>query len=368
MPSMPMKLLMTADAVGGVWTYALDLAAALQPCGVQTTLAVLGPEPQADQLAQAQAVPGLDLVCTGLPLDWTAEDPDSLADAGRAVARLATSTGADLVHLNSPALAAAVRFPVPVVGACHSCVKTWWAAVRGGELPEDFRWRAEILARGYEVCDALVAPSAAFAAATARAYRIRGPRVVHNGRRADAWPLPVKRERFVLTAGRLWDDGKNVAVLDEAAARLDFPVFAAGPLSGPLGQAVALEHAEPLGRLDASALGAWMDRAPVFASLALYEPFGLGVLEAAQAGCALVVSDIPTFRELWDGAALFVRPGDAEGAARVLETLLDDARLSARFGGAARRRARDFTVERMAERMLGVYAGLLPGARREAAA
>ena len=39
---------------------------------------------------------------------------------------------------------------------------------------------------------------------------------------------------------------------------------------------------------------------------ALYEPFGLAVLEAAQAGCALVLSDIPTFRELWDGAALFV--------------------------------------------------------------
>ena len=41
----PTRLLMTADAVGGVWTYALDLAAGLAPFGVETTLAVLGPAP-----------------------------------------------------------------------------------------------------------------------------------------------------------------------------------------------------------------------------------------------------------------------------------------------------------------------------------
>ena len=39
----PRHLLMTADAVGGVWTHALELAAALAPLGVRTTLAVLGP-------------------------------------------------------------------------------------------------------------------------------------------------------------------------------------------------------------------------------------------------------------------------------------------------------------------------------------
>ncbi|HEX8375447.1 MAG TPA: hypothetical protein VF606_09745, partial [Geminicoccaceae bacterium] len=38
-------VLMTTDAVGGVWTYSLDLAAALATRGVRTTLAVLGPAP-----------------------------------------------------------------------------------------------------------------------------------------------------------------------------------------------------------------------------------------------------------------------------------------------------------------------------------
>jgi glycosyltransferase involved in cell wall biosynthesis len=359
---------MTADTVGGVWTYALDLAESLRPLGVQTTLAVLGPAPQPDQRAAAEAVPGLRLLVTGLPLDWTADRPEAVLAAGEAVAGLARETAAEIVHLNSPALAAGARFGVPVVGACHSCLASWWAQVKGGELPADFRWRTELLARGYRSCDALVAPTAAFARAAAELYGIARPQVAPNGRKDAAWPLPVKRERFVLTAGRLWDEGKNLAALDRAAAGIDFPVFAAGPLAGPLGQRIELEHAEPLGRLDASSLAAWMDRAPVFASLALYEPFGLGVLEAAQAGCALVLSDIPTFRELWEGAAVFVPPGDTDRAAAELERLLDDADLSARLGALARRRARRFTPRAMARSVAEVYRRALAARSTEAAA
>ena len=43
----PRCVLMTADAVGGVWTYALDLARGLSAQGVQVSLALLGPEPGA---------------------------------------------------------------------------------------------------------------------------------------------------------------------------------------------------------------------------------------------------------------------------------------------------------------------------------
>ena len=37
-----MKILMTADTVGGVWTYALELAGALAPHGVEVALATMG--------------------------------------------------------------------------------------------------------------------------------------------------------------------------------------------------------------------------------------------------------------------------------------------------------------------------------------
>ena len=115
------------------------------------------------------------------------------------------------------------------------------------------------------------------------------------------------RDIPVLTAGRLWDEGKNVAALDRAAEHLPFKICAAGPLTGPNGASVEFDRLDWLGILDAAGLQDMMARTAVFVSPALYEPFGLAVLEAAQAGCALVLSDIPTFRELWDGAALFCR-------------------------------------------------------------
>ena len=43
---------------------------------------------------------------------------------------------------------------------------------------------------------------------------------------------------------------------------------------------------------------------------ARYEPFGLSILEAALSGCALVLGDLPSLRELWD------RRGDVRPAGR----------------------------------------------------
>lgn len=365
----PLRLLLTADAVGGVWQYATDLARGLAAHGVRPTLAVLGPAPSADALAEARTIPGARVVVTGLPLDWTADGP-AAARSAQAVAELAGSEGADIVHLNSPALAAEARFGVPVVGVCHSCLATWWQAVRTGPLPPDFVWRTRLLGRGYRAADALAAPTGAFARATAAAYGIGEPAVVHNGRYPRRYdgssPEPAQ---LVFTAGRLWDEGKNVAALDRAAARLAAPVVAAGPLKGPNGASVAPAHIRTLGRIGDAEIGAWLRRRPVFASLPRYEPFGLAVLEAAQAGCALVLSDIASLRELWDGAAVFVAADDDAAIAEAIGRLLRDPVRRAALGAAARERARAYSVEATAAGMLRIYDSLLLRARaREAVA
>jgi glycosyltransferase involved in cell wall biosynthesis len=356
-----LRVLMTADAVGGVWQYALDLADGLRSHGVQTTIAVLGPSPNAGQQTMAGAA-GAELIVTGLPLDWTAQNPGEVYEAGQAIARLAAQLRPDLVHLNAPALAADVQFDVPVVAACHSCLATWWQAVKGGPLPEDFIWRTNLVRRGYASVDGLLAPTLAFARATAEAYDLaQAPTVVRNGRRAMKAGMNASSQLFVFTAGRLWDEGKNFAMIDRVAARLSIPALAAGPLQGPNGAQVDSDHAKALGRLSDEDIARHLGERPIFVSSALYEPFGLAALEAAQAGCPLVLSNIPTFRELWEGAALFVDPSDEDEIADVIEGLVNDPDARGVLGRAARKRAEAYTVEDMSAGVLRVYHSVLAG-------
>ena len=345
---------MTADTVGGVWTYATDLATGLAGQGLDVTLAVVGPFLRQDQAAPPH--PGVTMVDTGLPLDWLAPDDRSLGAAGRDLARLARQFGAEFVHLNSPSFAADAPFDVPVLGMCHSCSATWWHAVRGGDLPADWRWRSQWLSRGYAACDVLIAPTMSFAASTQMHYGV-SPLVVLNGRSARPRPRRAK-QAYVLTSGRLWDEGKNIRALDSVAGLMRGEIRAAGPLQGPEGLHVALRNIVSLGTLDAAAMADCMGRAAVFASLARYEPFGLGVLEAAQAGCALVLSDIPTFRELWSDAAVFVDLDDPMHVAKVLDELLDDAAQAVRLGQQAAARAQLYTVDGMVASTMAVYRGL----------
>lgn len=347
------RLLITADAVGGVWPYSIDLAAGLAERGIDTVLAVMGPAVSPLQRAEAAAVPGLHLVETGLPLDWTARWPSELAEASERLAALAALTGVDGVHLHSPALVGAARWPVPVVAVCHSCVATWWKAVRGGPMPDDFAWRMAAVSAGVRAAGAVIAPTAAHASATQAVYGPVPIHVVPNGRR----PLPRPdrpRQPAVLTAGRLWDEGKGAAMLDRAAAGLGVPVLAAGALAAPDGTAVSFQHMHALGTLGSAELAAAYGGATVFASMAGYEPFGLAVLEAAQAGLALVLLDTPGFRELWDGAALFVA-----NEAALQPTLRRALANPAPWASRAQAQAGRYTVAAMADGTLGVHRALV---------
>ena len=344
---------MTADAVGGVWTYAVDLARGLRAHGVETTLLVNGPAPGAPPA-------DVPVIATGLPLDWLATRPKAVTAAGEALASLAGELGAEMIQLNSPAYAAGVRFPAPVIGVQHSCTATWWRAVRGDEpWPADFDWRFDLARRGLLACDRTVAPTSAFAAAVQAEYALgEAPVAVWNGRSAAPEEARTHEDAYVFTAGRLWDESKGMAVLDAAASRLSTPVLAAGPLAAPGGEEARFTHLQAVGVLAAPELRRRLAGAAVFVSPSLYEPFGLAVLEAAQANLPLVLADIPTFRELWDGAAVFTPPHDAAALAQVLETLLADPARRETLGTAARERSRRYSAEAMAAGMAGVFTAL----------
>jgi glycosyltransferase involved in cell wall biosynthesis len=341
-----LRILMTADAVGGVWTYALELAGAL---GADVHLAVMGPAPDAARRAQAADVPGVSLHHGDFRLEWMDEPWDDVARAGEWLARLERRLAPDVVHLNGYAHGA-LPWRAPAVVVAHSCVCSWWRAVRGGDAPPAWdRYRAAVR-DGLAGAAVVVAPTRAMADALAEHYgRGDGVRVVPNGRTPIAAPGP--KEPLVLAAGRLWDEAKNVAAVVAAGRGAPWRTALAGD-----GGVTDAAHVEALGFLPPAALGAWMARAAVYALPARYEPFGLSALEAAHAGCALVLGDVPSLREVWGAAARFVPPDDADALRAEIAAVLSDEHRRAALGERARRRAASYTPARMAQGYRAAYA------------
>ena len=349
------RIMITSDAVGGVWTYTLDLAGALVEAGATVRVVTLGPRPGAEQRRDADRR-GLDVVETGHTLDWLAPDANAVRLAGKAVARLAAAFGADVVHLNTPALAASTRFDRPVVAVNHSCIATWWTAVHGTRLPRQYEWCAALTRAGLAAADAAVVPTAAFGAVTRAVHALeRMPHAVHNGRAGTAFAADDGELDEIFTAGRLWDEGKNVQALDRAARGMAWPVRAAGGLAKPDGGTARFRHIETDGHWPGARVRDHLARRPIFVSPARYEPFGLAILEAAQAGCALVLNDIASLRELWDGAALFVAADAPDELADALASLMQDRERRRQLGRAARRRADAYTVDAMTGAMAEIY-------------
>jgi glycosyltransferase involved in cell wall biosynthesis len=351
---------MTTDAVGGVWQYATDLSAALVAIGHEVVLALLGPSLSPDQRRRAQSIPGVRLVETGLPLDWLCSGPEPVTRAARAVAALAQQEDADLIHCNMPTLAGAAEFSVPAVAVTHGCVATWWQAAKNEPLAPAYRWHRDMMRQGLAAAAAVVAPSASYAMSVKRTYRLPVmPSVVHNGREAAVRKREGDPARAAVTVGRLWDPVKNAALLDGVAGELEVPFLAAGAQCGPHGETIALRNLLPLGQLDGRKLAALLAAQPVFVSAATFEPFGLAVLEAAAAGCALVLSDIPTFRELWDGAAVFADANDPAAFGAAIAAILADPAEREALGTSAASRAERFTPSATALAMSGIYRQLL---------
>ena len=188
---------------------------------------------------------------------------------------------------------------------------------------------------------------------------VRDGRVICNGRDPATF-TPVSKRDMAFAAGRLWDDAKNIAALCCAAEGLSWPVLIAGDTVSPDGISIDMPpNVVTLGRLSARDMRARLAEASVFVAPARYEPFGLAILEAALSGCSLVLGDIPTLREVWGDAALFVAPDDTDALRDTVEALLFDSARSAELGRRARRHAQRYTSRTMAAQMLDAYRDLL---------
>jgi glycosyltransferase involved in cell wall biosynthesis len=214
--------------------------------------------------------------------------------------------------------------------------------------------------------DAAIATSRAVAAVAPG-----GATVIYPGVEIPDSEASVQGRRPMIGAvGRL-EPVKGLTILLEAAASLrnrypDLRVELAGSgtceprlrsLAAQLGLDAMVRF---LGwRADVDALHR---RWQAFAQPSVHEGFGLAALEAMAAGLPVVASAAGGLPELVeDGRTGFLVPVDSvEALADRLGRLLEDERLRARMGGAARRRVHEcFSVDEMAARTAKVYDELL---------
>jgi glycogen synthase len=351
------RVLMTTDTVGGVWTYAVELACALDERGVQVALATMGAPLAAHQREELACNPGIVLYESQYRLEWMQGCWDDVDAAGRWLLQLEREFAPDVVHLNQYAFGS-LPFQAPKLVVAHSCVLSWWQAVHGTAAPAEWDSYGRRVRDGLAGAELVAAPTQAMLSTLAPNYGFDKAGLVIPNCAPAAQFKPARKQPCVLAAGRFWDRAKNLSALEKVAPQVPWPVKVAGSATHPDGGTVAPKNVQFLGELPRSALARQLASASIYALPARYEPFGLSVLEAALCGCALVLGDIPSLREVWGDAAVYVPAREDDGLRRALIRLMDNEDERARHAQAARMRARQYTPERTCEGYLDAYARL----------
>jgi glycosyltransferase involved in cell wall biosynthesis len=353
----PKKILMTADTLGGIWTYALELAQALGQQGIEVALATMGAPLSQEQCEAVREIRTLEVYESSFKLEWMRDPWKEVDLAGTWLLELEENIQPDVVHLNAYSHAA-LPWHAPTVVVGHSCALSWWLAVRGEPAPGMWHTYRQRVMRGLHAAGTVIAPSRAMLSMLNRHYGPLDVKIIPYGRDTDLF-TPRKKEQFVLAIGRVWDEGKNIAALEHVAPALRWPLYVAGEQRHPDGGRAETENVCYLGPLPMRQLADYLGRAFIYALPARYEPFGPSVLEAGLSGCALVLGDIPSLRENWQDAAIFVQPNDTEALRDAIEDLIADGDRREALGVCARARAIQFTPARMAASYIAIYSDLM---------
>jgi glycogen(starch) synthase len=354
---------MTADTVGGVWTYSVDLCSAFQNLGIQVCLATMGSplsERQRMELAQIESVV---LFESSFKLEWMDQPWEDVDGAGMWLLQLEADFAPDLIHLNGYSHAS-LNWKAPVVVVAHSCVLSWWKAMRGGPLPEEWLEYKLRVQRGLKAADAVVAISRSYGEELQELYGdINNLQVIYNGRNAGTF-YSAEKKLQVFAMGRIWDEAKNLSLLGKLENKYELPILIAGDNRHPVtGDRLEIPNVQLLGVLSPAEVTRNLAESYIYVLPARYEPFGLSVLEAALSGCLLILSDIPVFRELWGTGAMYFNPLNREGLDHLLSHVFDHPQEYQPITEKAKSRASLFSMQGMVENYITLYQSLVPSER-----
>jgi glycosyltransferase involved in cell wall biosynthesis len=362
-----MHILLTADTVGGVWTYARELAIGLVRRGMQVTLVSFGEIPEPRQTRWMEGLRNFDFRPTAFRLEWMQDSAPDIDASSEYLLNTIRETEPDLLHLNQYCYGA-IDVDLPKIVVAHSDVVSWWHAVHGEDPPDSAwcRWYRETVTNGLRGATAVISPSNWMLQQIERHYlKPRHSIVIYNGLTPQQFNPHGEKENRVTSIGRLWDAAKQVSLLADCS--LPWPVTIAGALNCPDHLGAELKKlpggmtVELKGPLNCAQVRSLMASTSIYAATSRYEPFGLAPVEAALSRCAIVANDIPSLRELWGETACYFATNDPESLESTVRTLTSDRIQRRHMAELAYQRARRlFNAERMVGEYLDLYESLVP--------
>jgi glycosyltransferase involved in cell wall biosynthesis len=363
-----MHVLVTADTVGGVWTYTRELVTGLAMRGVRVTLVSFGEIPGRAQSAWLEKVPNVTYFPTGFRLEWMQDSAEDVADSTRYLRSIIHECGPDLLHLSQYCYGS-LDVAIPKIVVAHSDVMSWSETVRGVQPGDSWaQWYRTTVEQGLAGANLLVAPSHWMLGCIDHCYG-KQPRslVIYNGRTPALFNPFVSKHNYAASVGRLWDEGKQSHLLTQLTDP-PIPVLIAGA-THLADESVNVETAKEAeissgiqskGQLSEGEMRELLSRAAVYIATSKYEPFGLAPLEAALSRCAILANDIPSFREIWGDTAYYFRSDNLGSLEEALALLHRDPEFRLTYANLAYDRARQrYTADRMVEEYLQLYTSLL---------
>jgi glycogen synthase len=367
-----MRVLITADTVGGVWTFAHELACGLLQRECCLLLVSFGRMPSASQRKECEVLrkrfgKHFRYVPSEIPLEWM-DDNAKVFTQGAALLEHEAAVFAPDVMQSSQFCYGAVEMDVARVVTAHSDVFSWAKACRKEPLA-DTEWLRNYVAQvqaGVAAADVVTAPTQWMLNAVEENFELPDWRMVIPNGRAVPPSFNRPRELRAVTAGRLWDEAKGISLLGQVTSPI--PIAIAGESQFQTAQGVQnIGAARLLGQLSQLETMELFRDSAIYICPSVYEPFGLSALEAARCGCAVVARDIPSLREVWGDAALYFDSG--ESLTGILEQFASNPMLLQEVRRRSFERSLFFSRDRMVESYFALFEQLeTQSARAEHAA
>lgn len=352
-------ILMTTDTVGGVWTYSMELCKALKNEGVFVHLAAMGNWPSKEQEEEAASLENVLLYKSDYKLEWMQDPWEDVEKAEKWLNSIYHTVLPDILHFNNYAHKRE-DWSCPTVTVYHSCVQTWWQAVKGTSAPSSWNRYMNLVSETLDTSNMVIAPTKAILKQAISTHSISSDtRVIYNGKELQP-SAEMEKEDIILCMGRIWDEAKNLRSLSGIAKNLPWPVYVIGNNINPdTGEVVKIENVNFLGELPREEAEKWLLRARIFVSPTRYEPFGLAILEAAASGCALVLNELDTLAEIWKDTAIFFNAENKKEAEKIILQLIENESFRNDIANKARNRATYFSAKKMAKEYAETYRELL---------